>query len=124
MLPYQVKSLTWKKILILNYTLGILVKIRDVPFVDLLFVLPSDFKNVKVNILYILSSICLYCYWRHNTYCEQGVYSIFSLAEYFVVLTNIAFHSTAFLDFYDVELNINLPCLLPVKKENADPTDS
>ena len=37
MLPYQLKSLTWKKILIINYLLGILVKSRDVPFVDLNF---------------------------------------------------------------------------------------
>ncbi|CAI4221085.1 unnamed protein product [Auanema sp. JU1783] len=44
--------------------------------------------------------VAMYFYWRHNTYCETGVYSLFALSEYAIVLSNIIFHSTAYYDFY------------------------
>ncbi|XP_005095650.1 post-GPI attachment to proteins factor 2 [Aplysia californica] len=43
--------------------------------------------------------VAMYFFYRHNTYCEDGVYSLFALCEIVVVVTNIAFHSTAMLDF-------------------------
>ena len=61
-------------------------------------------------VLYVLSiSVCAYCYWRHNRYCEPGLYSVFSLAEYLVVLTNIFLHSTAYRDFNNKELEFTVP---------------
>ncbi|KAK6052175.1 hypothetical protein COOONC_10321, partial [Cooperia oncophora] len=44
--------------------------------------------------------LSMYLYWRHNAYCEPGVYTMFALAEYCVVLCNIAFHSTLYYDFH------------------------
>ncbi|XP_067948577.1 post-GPI attachment to proteins factor 2-like [Watersipora subatra] len=44
-----------------------------------------------------------YMYWRHNTYCEPGVYSLFGLSEYLFVIFNIAFHATCMLDFSSLQ---------------------
>ena len=37
------------------------------------------------------------------------VYSLFALAEYALVVTNIAFHSIVYVEFWDTM--ISLPCL-------------
>jgi len=36
--------------------------------------------------------ICMFCYYQHNTYCQDYVYTLFALFEYSVVYTNIAYH--------------------------------
>ena len=58
-------------------------------------------KKLKKNIFLIYNvalSLSFYFYVRHNTKCEPFVYSLFSLCEYVVVLTNIAFHMTIISD--------------------------
>lgn len=46
----------------------------------------------------------VYTFFRHEWYCETGVYSIFALCEYLVVFSNIAFHYTAKYDFSDQQV--------------------
>jgi len=50
--------------------------------------------------------LALYIYWRHNKYCEPGMYSVFSVLEYTVVITNMMYHSTAYWDFHDMHITI------------------
>jgi len=49
---------------------------------------------------------CMYFFWRHNKYCETGIYSLFAFFEYCVVLMNIMFHGTAIYDFKDTIIEV------------------
>ncbi|XP_072040264.1 post-GPI attachment to proteins factor 2-like [Amphiura filiformis] len=50
-----------------------------------------------MNILAFLISI--YFFFRHQNRCEPGVYSLFAIFEYLVVLTNVLFHEDTWKDF-------------------------
>lgn len=65
--------------------------------------------------------MCLF-YWWHNTYCDPYIYSFFGICEYLLVLFNIAFHGTAYYDFYfsDIIVTKSIPIGLttPTQKKN------
>ncbi|XP_072040518.1 post-GPI attachment to proteins factor 2-like [Amphiura filiformis] len=63
-------------------------------------------RSLQLKILTFLINlscflIAVYFYFRHNAYCEPGVYSLFAFFEYLVVLSNIGFHATVTYDFGD-----------------------
>jgi len=71
-----------------------------------------DRKSIYYKKMLLLTNfssilVAMYCYWRHNTYCEPGMYSIFSLFEYTVILSNMAYHFTSYYDFYNVKIGIS-----------------
>ncbi|XP_001199979.3 post-GPI attachment to proteins factor 2 [Strongylocentrotus purpuratus] len=56
----------------------------------------------------------MYFFFRHNWYCEPGVYSLFACCEYLVVITNIIFHIVVSTYFEDRELRLG--CRINSKK--------
>ncbi|CAH1776586.1 unnamed protein product [Owenia fusiformis] len=71
-----------------------------------------SFRTKLGLFLFSLLSLLFACYffWRHNKFCESGVYTLFAMCEYTIILANIAFHGTGIMDFkgtllYDNTLN-------------------
>ncbi|XP_068600908.1 post-GPI attachment to proteins factor 2 [Brachionichthys hirsutus] len=63
----------------------------------------------KLRLFVFNVSCCLaaaYFFRRHNGFCEPGVYTLFAFFEYLVVLSNMAFHLTAFWDFGDKDVTM------------------
>ncbi|XP_041460273.1 post-GPI attachment to proteins factor 2-like isoform X2 [Lytechinus variegatus] len=48
----------------------------------------------------------LYFFYRHNRYCEPGVYTIFAFLEYVVVMSNILFHFMVTNNFKEREMKV------------------
>ncbi|XP_071949445.1 post-GPI attachment to proteins factor 2-like [Antedon mediterranea] len=65
------------------------------------------YSKMSVFALDILSClIAVYFFLRHNRYCEAGVYTMFALCEYVVVVSNIIFHSLVTYHFADRDVRV------------------
>lgn len=65
-------------------------------------------KKCLTKLVLACTLVLVYTYFRHEAYCEEGVYTIFSLVEYIIILSNMAFHGLAYLDFFDRVIVIDL----------------
>ncbi|PAV63254.1 hypothetical protein WR25_21548 [Diploscapter pachys] len=73
-----------------------------------------EYKILFVSISCISMAVAGYLYYRHNAYCEPGIYTLFALAEYVIVFANVAFHSTLYFDFYDRFLMLTSSGYMPL----------
>uniref|UniRef100_A0A1I8BJF0 Ribosomal_L16 domain-containing protein n=1 Tax=Meloidogyne hapla TaxID=6305 RepID=A0A1I8BJF0_MELHA len=48
----------------------------------------------------------LYFFYRHNRYCESGMYTLFALSEYSLILFNGLFHTTIYYEFQSRVLSL------------------
>lgn len=46
----------------------------------------------------IAGLFAVFFYYRHNWYCEPGIYTLFAFSEYVVVISNILFHFQTYFD--------------------------
>ena len=51
--------------------------------------------------------LAFYLYYRHNKYCEPGMYSLFALCEYALITFCLLFHCTLFYDFHSRVLTLS-----------------
>lgn len=78
------------------------------------FISTEELKSFRWKMrLFVFNISCcaaaFYFFRRHNNYCETGVYTLFALCEYLVVLSNMAFHTTVFWDFGGKEVIVGTP---------------
>ncbi|GFN83823.1 post-gpi attachment to proteins factor 2 [Plakobranchus ocellatus] len=64
------------------------------------------YKKVLCGLNVSIFILSVYIFFRHNWFCEPGVYTFFAAGEYLVVVTNILFHATAALDFRPGRLSL------------------
>ncbi|ESO09633.1 hypothetical protein HELRODRAFT_92277 [Helobdella robusta] len=82
----------------------------------------SDTKSLRIKTMLWLINITAvilsaYFFVRHNNHCETGVYTLFALCEYTIVLTNIAYHGTGFLEFSNTAMTLEIGALSKAKSK-------
>ncbi|XP_021375792.1 post-GPI attachment to proteins factor 2-like [Mizuhopecten yessoensis] len=51
--------------------------------------------------------VAVYLYFRHQAYCEPGMYTWFALGEYLTVISNIAYNGTVAWDFSRLDVSVS-----------------
>ncbi len=72
----------------------------------------SDIRGVRSRVIAWRVNVCavvlaVFTYIRHNSACEDFVYSLFALSEWSIVASNIAFHLLSAMDMKGCELSLN-----------------
>ena len=61
-------------------------------------------RILKSNFIAIPALV--YFYWRHNTYCEPYIYTMFCFVEYLIVLMNIVYHFSGYYLLFGMDVRI------------------
>ena len=61
-------------------------------------------RILKSNVIAIPALV--YFYWRHNTYCEPYIYTMFCFVEYLIVLMNIVYHFSGYYLLFGMDVRI------------------
>ncbi|ELU02737.1 hypothetical protein CAPTEDRAFT_19242 [Capitella teleta] len=70
----------------------------------------ADRKKLAMFLANLMACLLAgYFFYRHNKFCEAGIYTYFAACEYTVVLTNIAFHGCAVYDFGHGAISFMVP---------------
>ena len=64
------------------------------------------YKKIMLKANVIAIPALMYFYWRHNTYCEPYIYSLFCILEYSVVLMNVGYHFSSYYLLYGMVVEI------------------
>uniref|UniRef100_A0AC34RJH8 Ribosomal protein L10e/L16 domain-containing protein n=1 Tax=Panagrolaimus sp. JU765 TaxID=591449 RepID=A0AC34RJH8_9BILA len=65
-----------------------------------------QYKIVCCSLETLFLFMAMYFFYRHNTYCEPFLYSLFALCEYLIIIFNICFHLTAHYDFHGRRISL------------------
>lgn len=65
-------------------------------------------KKILTKLVILCTGVLIFTYFRHERHCEAGVYTIFALVEYIVILSNMGFHGCSYYDFYDRVIVIDI----------------
>lgn len=92
---------------VLHQLLLIIVNRQSVMKMEDVFQRRLIYRKVWVCFVHLSCLVAaMYFYWRHNAYCEPGVYTAFAFFEYLVVLANMAFHYIFAWDFEGTTLKV------------------
>ena len=64
------------------------------------------FKRRILKTTLIVIPALVYFYWRHNTFCEPYIYSMFCFVEYIIVLMNISYHFSGYYLLFGMDVRI------------------
>lgn len=65
-----------------------------------------QYKVVCCSLETLFLFMSMYFFYRHNTYCEPFLYTLFALSEYLIIIFNICFHLTAYYDFHGRRISL------------------
>jgi len=75
----------------------------------------QNLKSVKTSLAFkrrilkttlVVIPALIYFYWRHNTFCEPYIYSMFCFVEYIIVLMNISYHFSGYYLLFGMDVRI------------------